>query len=109
MGTLLLMSSSRERSFSALTLWNKGWRERIFAPGFMIVLPADSQGRLALPVRLQQIFFEVEGRKGFRSMPRVATTCMEIPRVSPAAWRLVFVLLPGSCSLRDLFSSRASF
>src|SRR2546428_11633079 len=69
MGTLLLMSSSRERSFSALTLWNKGWRERIFAPGFMIVLPADSQGRLALPVRLQQIFFEVEGRKGLGVCP----------------------------------------
>src|SRR6266568_634443 len=85
MGTLLLISSSRERSFSVLTLWNKGWRERIFAPGFMIVLPADFQGRLDFPVRLEQIFLEVDGRKGCRSMPRVATICMERPRVSPAA------------------------
>src|SRR6266699_4877634 len=85
MGTLLLISSSRERSFSALTLWNKGWRERIFVPGFMFVLPADSQGRLDLPVKFQQIFFEVEGRKGCSSMPRVATICIEIPRVSLAA------------------------
>src|SRR5260370_24787260 len=108
MRTLLLISSSRERSFSALTLWDKGWREAIFASGFMIVLPADSQGRHDFPVRLEQIFFEVEGRKGCSSMPRVATICIEIPRVSPAACASVLYRRHGSCSLRCRFPSRSS-
>src|SRR5436309_8377555 len=84
-GALLLMLSSPARSFSALTLWNKGWRGRTLVPGLMIVCPADLQGRLGLPVRLRQIFLEAEGRKGRSSMPRLATICIEAPRISPAA------------------------
>src|SRR5438874_10619476 len=84
-GVLLLILSSPARSFSALTLWNKGWRERTLVPGLMIVCPADLHGRLAFPVKLRQIFLEAEGRNGWRSMPILATICIEAPRISPAA------------------------
>src|SRR5436309_14796196 len=84
-GTLLLILSSPARRFSPFTLWNKGWRGRILVPAFTIIRPADFHGRLAFPVKLRQIFFEAAGRKGWRSMPRLATICIETPRVSPAA------------------------
>src|SRR5206468_50324 len=84
-GVLLLILSSPARSFSALTLWNKGWRGRILVPGLTIACLADLQGRFAFPVKLRQIFFDAAGRKGWSSMPRLATICIETPRISPAA------------------------
>src|SRR3989442_2370228 len=84
-GVLLLILSSPARSFSALTLWNKGWCGRIFVPGLTIACPADLQGRFAFPVKLRQIFFAAAGRNGWRTMPRLATIWIETPRVWPAA------------------------
>src|SRR5436853_7747624 len=84
-GALLLILSNPARSFSALTLWNKGWRDRILVPGFIIVRPADLHGILAFPVMLRQIFLEAEGKNGWRRMPRLATICNETPRGSPGA------------------------
>src|SRR5206468_12758429 len=107
-GVLLLILSSPARSFSALTLWNKGWRGRTLVPGLMIVCPADLHGRLAFPVKLRQIFMEAEGRKGWRSIARLATIWIETPRVSPAACTSVLYRRHGSCSLRYLFPSLAS-
>src|SRR5438094_2848598 len=107
-GVLLLMLSSSARSLSALTLWNKGWRGRTFVPGLTIACPADLQGRFAFPVKLRQIFLDAKGRKGWRSMPRLATICIETPRISPAACTSVLFRRHGSCSLRYRFPSLAS-
>src|SRR5437867_4885899 len=107
-GVLLRILSSPARSFSALTLWNKGWRGRTLVPGLTIGCPADLHGRLAFPVKHRQIFLEAEGRKGWSSMPRLATICIETPRISPAACTSVLFRRHGSCSLRYRFPSRAS-
>src|SRR2546427_13139171 len=84
-GALLLILSSPARSFSALTSWNNGLCRRILLPGLTIVCPADLHGRQSFPVKLRQLFLEADGRKGWWSMPRLATICIETPRVSPAA------------------------